>query len=441
MPTWRASDGRGAPPVSRRARYEEPRGPRIPGIVRFLLFAGILAGVVLVTLLTALRPVIRGGVVSWAWDNPSLILRVPFVDQLVREDLGDKLTAPNPGGGTQAIFEVQPDDTVVAIGPRLQQQGFVADQRAFIYVALANDLQPHLQAGQFLLRHDMTPADLVVALVRAKVELTTVPITFREGLRIEQMTALLETVGSKVDPKAFYDLATHPTPKLLADYPWLQAAGLPQGASLEGFLYPATYTLINGSNGGPFKVTDADGLVRMLLDRFHEAVGDERMNVPAARKLTFYQVLTLASIVEHESPLDAERPLIAGVYQNRLDGVNGVAKVLNADPTVIYAVDTTKLANTPIESWKDFFFWEVPKGTKMGQITLPKALAGFQTYQRAGLPPGPIATPTISSIDAVLQPNQKDKFLYFVAIPNTQTHAFAKTLAEHNANLRKYGYQ
>ena len=164
-----------------------------------------------------------------------------------------------------------------------------------------------------------------------------------------------------------------------------------------------------------------------------------RSDAPPARKLTFYEVLTLASIVEHESPLDTERPLVAGVYQNRLDGLNGVAKLLGADPTVIYGVDTVALANTPIEGWKDYFFWEVPKG-KMGQITLPKALAGYQTYQRAGLPPGPIATPTESSIDAVLQPNQKDGYLYFVAIPKTQTHAFAKTLAEHNANLHKYGY-
>jgi UPF0755 protein len=69
-----------------------------------------------------------------------------------------------------------------------------------------------------------------------------------------------------------------------------------------------------------------------------------------------------------------------------------------------------------------------------------EALAGYQTYQRAGLIPGPISTPSVASIDAALAPDQRDGFLYFVAIPDEQTHAFAKTLAEHNANLRKYGY-
>ncbi len=77
---------------------------------------------------------------------------------------------------------------------------------------------------------------------------------------------------------------------------------------------------------------------------------------------------------------------------------------------------------------------------KLSDISLPEALQGYQSYQVGGLPPGPICTPSLASIDAALHPNTTDGYLYFVAIPNQHTHAFAKTLVEHNANLKKYGY-
>jgi UPF0755 protein len=437
MPAWRASNGRGAPPVVSRYRRDDPDAPRrLPGVLRFLLFGGVLAGVVLIALLTAGRPLIRAGVVGWAWDNPSAITRFDFIAQFVREDLGDALTAPAGTDSTEAGFDVQPGDTIFTLAPRLLQAGFIANERAFLYVAMEQKIGDHLQAGVYVLRKNMTPSDVAEALVSAKVNLATKDVTFREGIRLEQMTALLETFPSGVNPKDFYNLAKHPTPDLLKDYPWLE---LPQGASLEGFLYPATYTLVLSSSGGPFHVTTADDLVRMLLDKFYEAVGPDKMNVPAARKLTFYQIVTLATIVQHETASDTERALIAGVYQNRLDKVGGAAPILNADPTVIWAVDTATLAKTPIDTWKDFFFWARPK-QKLASIEVPPELQGYQTYQTAGLIPGPISTPTVADIDAALHPNQKDGYLYFVAIPNTKTHAFAKTLAEQNANLKKYHY-
>jgi len=262
-------------------------------------------------------------------------------------------------------------------------------------------------------------------------------VTFREGIRLEQMTALLETIDSKVDPKEFYDLAEHPTPELLADYPWLAAAGLPAGASLEGFLYPATYTLVTSSSGGSFPVTTAEGLIRMELDKFASAMGTDRMSVPAARGMNFFQIVTLASIVQHETAQPAEKALVAGVYQNRLDRLNGFVPIMGSEPTVIWAVDTAALAKIPIEQWKDYFFWEAIK-TKIADLTVPKALQKYQTYQSVGLIPGPISTPTEIDVDAALHPDQKDGFLYFLALPKTGTNVFAKTLAEQNANIKKY---
>ena len=270
---------------------------------------------------------------------------------------------------------------------------------------------------------------------------TTVDVTFREGLRLEQMTALLQTIASGVDPQAFYDLVTAPPTELLADYPWLATAGLPEGATLEGFLYPATYTLITAANGGPFEVTTADALVRMMLDKFHDAVGDARLAVPEERGLTFYQALALASIVEREAILDDERPLIAGVYQNRLAGLGEANSILNADPTVLYAVDTMRLRDLAFEDWQTYFFWSVPEGN-LKDVTVSEDLTGYQTYQNRGLIPGPICTPTVASIDAALAPDTEAGFLYFLAIPDGDgAHVFAKTLEEHNANKRQYGYE
>jgi UPF0755 protein len=346
MPSWRASDGRGNPPVTPRRRPPQS-GFRIPGIIRFLLFAGVLAGLVLIVFLTALRPVLRAGVVGWAWDNPGAIMRFPFVSDLVREDLGATLTTPAGSDPAESVFTINPGDSISTLAPRLAESGYITSERAFMFAAIQNGLSDRLSAGTFVLRGDMTPLEVADALITARVTVTTEDITFREGLRIEQMTALLQTKQTGIDPKKFYEIAKHPSAELLADYEWLK---LPKGASLEGFLYPDTYQIVTASSGGPTPVTDAERLVRMLLDRFAEVVGEDRMNVPESRHMTFYQIVTLASIVEHEAAVDEERPLIAGVYQNRLNGLHGVARILNADPTVTYATDTMALGAYS-ESW------------------------------------------------------------------------------------------
>ena len=437
MPSWRSTDGRGNPLPSQRGRRSNGRsGFRLPGIIRFLLFAGILAGLVLIVLLTALRPVLRAGVAGWAWQNQGSIMRFPFVTDLVREDLGEALTQPAGADATETPFTVETGDTINTIAPRLVAGHYAVSERAFLFAALELGLAEKLAAGTYALRGNMTPHDLAEALISGRVTVTTLALTFREGLRIEQMTALLQTKQTAIDVQQFYDLAKHPPAELLADYEWLK---LPEGASLEGFLYPDTYEIVTASGGGSTPVTTAEDLIRMLLDRFLEVVGEDRMDVPADRHMTFYQVVTLASIVEHEAGVDKERALIAGVYQNRLDGLHGVARILNADPTVTYATDTMALAQLPFEQWQEYFFWKVPAGPLAG-VQVDADLQGYQTYQVAGLIPGPISTPSVASIDAALGPNTATGYLYFVLIPDTKEHAFAKTHKDHLDNLRKYGY-
>jgi UPF0755 protein len=427
--------GRGPGDQRRYERYANPHGG-LWGIARFLLFLVILGAVVLVTMATVARPLVRAVVVPWAEGNPAA-LRIGFVEDLVREDLGPALTEPASNDPSRVEFTVEEGDTPAALAPRLLEAGIITSERAFLFQARIDGLE--LTAGDYDLGLNMTPAEVVDGLVRNRIELRTINVTFREGLRLEQMTALLVTKlpDSKVDPEAFYKLVTKPTDALLGDYPWLLDETVrPKGATLEGFLYPATYTL----RVDPVEPTTADDLVRMMLDAFIDRVGEERLDVPASRKLTFYQVLILASIVEREAVLDEERPVIAGVYQNRIDRVVSVKHgLLQADPTIIYAVDTVELGKYGPD-WAQYVFWTVPEGGIKDQ-QLPERLAGFNTYLVRGLPPSPIATPSIASLDAALKPDTKSGYTYFVAIPDGGgAHDFSKSLAEHERKLRKYGY-
>ena len=423
-----ASRGRGSEPP--RAGGRQPQAPRgrssfgLGGLLRLVLFIGVLAGIVLIVSLTVLRPVVAGAVVDWATDNPSA-LRLPFVADLVREDLGTAMTEPMSSDGGQVEFTVLDGDSAASIADRLKDQGFLGDARAFVFITTDRELAGKLEAGTYILRKNMTPDELVTALLVSKD--VAVSIGLREGLRLEQVTAKLQTLPLTMDVKAFYDEVKNPPKALLADYPWLD---LPKGASLEGYLAPATYRVL--PDIGP------DELIRRMLDQFHETVGADRLKVPKDRGMTFYQVLTLASIVEREAVVDDERALIAGVYQNRLDNA---PNILNADPTVLYANDTIQLAKLKFEDWKTYSFW-APPGGSLKEFQVPEELAGYQSYVAAGLPPGPIATPTVASIDAALEPNDKAGYFYFVAIPDGGgKHAFAKTYKEHQANLKKYGYR
>ena len=422
-PEWTAP-ARESIPLRRNGRRRGSGGGGFAGFLRFLLFTLVLAGIVLISLVTVLRPLISGAVVSWAADNPSA-LGIPFVADMVRQDLGDSLTQPASSDPSQVEFVVQPGDTARSIADRLASQGLLRDARAFVFTAIDRHLADQLEAGTFILRKNMTPNELVTSLL--EVHDLAVEVGFREGLRLEQMTAKLETLPVKMDVMQFYELVKHPTPAILAAHPWLD---LPKGASLEGFLAPATYRVLPDVTPEEF--------VNKMLDTFYEQVGKDRMNVPKARGMTFYQVVTLASLVEREAVVDQERPLIAGVYQNRMNRKVWPTGLLQADPTVLYGHDTLALADLDFTRWTEYTFW-APFGGQLKDVAFPPSLQGYQTYQTAGLMPGPICTPSVASIDAALNPSTKTGYLFFVAKGDgSNTHAFAKTYQEQLANQKKY---
>lgn len=410
--------------------YEMARSRRrsgIGGLVGFVVFIGIAAVVVLLALGTVMRPLTRSVVVGFADGNLGA-LGLPFVADLVREELGETMTAPASSDTTEVEFTVTAGETAAAIAGRLVDEGLLRDPRAFLLIAIDRNVTGQLDAGTFLLRRNLTPDQLVGTLLEAKDP--SFVIRFRTGLRLEQMTAYIqarpvEIASLKMDAADFLALVRKPPAKLLADYPWLE---LPRGATLEGYLAAGDYRVLPD--------TTPDELVRKMLDRFYEDVGPARIDAAQAGGGSFHEVLALASLVERETRREDEKALVAGVYQNRIDRDN----TLNADPTVIWGVDLLALQELGLAKWPRYSFWNVP-AEPMASIEFPKAIAGYQTYTSRGLFPGPISTPTVSSIDAALAPDTKKKYLYFVAIPGGDgAHDFSRTYDEHLQKLAKYGY-
>ncbi len=403
-------------------RKRDRAGRGIGVLVGILVVVGVFVVVGLALTTTVLRPAVGSWVTGMAYDNPSL-LGIGWVSDLVEADLGPKLTTPASSDASEVEFTVETGDTAAGIADRLEEQGLLADPRAFVYLAVSKDLASKLEAGTFVLRKDMTPEQLVTSLLETKVFATT--IALRDALRIEQVAAYLQTLPIQTDVQQWYKLAKDPPESLLADYPWLK--DLPAGSSLEGYVASGVYEVDPR--------IDAEALLRRFLDAYEAKMGD-RLQVPASRGMTLHQVLTLASIVDREAVVDAEYAKIAGVYQNRIDE----AMILNADPTVIYGVDSQKVAKLPFAKWPTYSFWETVD-SPLADIKLPKALTSFQTYVNPGLPDWPIVTPSLKAIDAALAPDTKGGYLYFVAIPDGGgKHAFAKTYEQHLANLKKYGY-
>ena len=252
-----------------------------------------------------------------------------------------------------------------------------------------------LKAGEYRFDHPMRAAEVVAMLARGEVYLR--PITFPEGLTIREMARIFESRGLGT-ADSFVEAAREGA-SLVSDID-------PSARNLEGYLFPETYALSRHAG--------ASELVRMMTARFHQVFTLELREAAAARGLTPHEAVTLASLVEKETAVPAERPIIAGVYLHRLR----VGMALQCDPTVIYALEA--------------------RGQYQGNLTHANLHVNspYNTYRFPGLPPGPIAAPGRSSLDAVAHAEPVD-YLYFVS-RNDGTHVFASTLDEHNRNVRKY---
>ncbi len=312
------------------------------------------------------------------------------------------LTRPASNDPTPQTFVVEPGESVVEIGRKLQAQGLIDDPDLFrLYVRLKG-LDATINAGTFTLRPNMNIEQIALALQRSTAR--EVQVTIPEGKRREEIAQLLEQqLGVSADE--FIRLTSRAR---AYSYPFLQ--GLPADATLEGYLFPDTYRL-------PENPTAQDVILRML-DNFGAKVAP-LLEQARAEGRDPHELLTLASIVEREAVIPAERPTIASVFFNRLQ----VGQPLQADPTTQYALGYQADQGT---------WWK--KGLTLDDLRFVDP-GGYNTYTNPGLPPGPIANPGLSSIQATLRPAQTN-FYYFVASCNGDgSHQFSVTFQEHQAKL------
>jgi UPF0755 protein len=258
-----------------------------------------------------------------------------------------------------------------------------------------------------------------------------VTITLIEGWRLEEVVGYLGTTRLTMNLDEFAALAKDPPSDLIAQFDFL--AELPEGRTLEGYLYPDTYRVDANDT--------ARQVIEKLLGTFGQRLTQEIRDQITTVGLTIDQAVTLASIVEREAVLDAERPLIAGVYLNRINNPTaGTVGLLQADPTLQYGLATAEFGSRPIRDWRDIQWW--PQLQSGGaEVVLPEELAGYQSYLVKGLPPAPIASPRIASVAGVAAPDTSGGYFYFVAAcpggVRDGSHYFAATLPEHNANIAK----
>jgi len=281
--------------------------------------------------------------------------------------------------------------SVPALSELLYGQGLVRSAGKFRWLVRFKGAARQIKAGEYQLSTGLRPGELLNKIIRGEVRLHQ--ITFPEGYTLKQMAELLEA-SKLVNAERFIAAATDP--------PFVRSLGIP-AASLEGYLFPDTYRFARG--------LPVETVLRSFVTMFNQHFGP--VQEEQARKLGFtrHQVVILASVVEKETAAAEERPLIAGVFLNRLR-----RRIrLQSDPTVIYGLSNFDGNLTRAHLQKD---------------------TPYNTYTRRGLPIGPICNPGAASIQAVLNPTSTP-YLYFVA-KKDGTHHFSTNLVEHNAAVLRH---
>jgi UPF0755 protein len=302
---------------------------------------------------------------------------------------------PASSSETPVRLVIPKGSSATEIGERLQDEDLIKNSLAFkIYVQFANKAKK-IQAGEYTLSPNLSLVEIVTKLSSGPDE---VWVTIPEGLRREEVVEkFIAGLEIQEDTESF------------------RQEFLSESAGKEGFLFPDTYLFP--------KTTKASLVVSKMLSTFNEKLDDglqERINESGYSLL---EIVILASIVERETGGDAERPLVAGILLKRLEA----GWSLQADAALQYAVANSKLKtqNSKLDNW-----WPV---LTREDLEIDSA---FNTYKFAGLPPAPIASPGLSSIKAVVYP-EESPYWFYLHDGEGNVH-FAETLEEHNENIRMY---
>jgi UPF0755 protein len=310
------------------------------------------------------------------------------------------ITKPYQGFASEGVFVTVPHGASSrGVARILESNGVVRSALAFEIYARRHPRRS-LEAGEYFFDHAVSGRDVFWKL--AKGEVYEIPFTVREGETLYDIAHDLEA-GHFLPGDDFVKAASDPM--MVRDID-------PHALTLEGYLFPATYQLPRH----PIAVELTAAMVKKFKEQWTRIsppmTGGDKTRLASGYPVS--SIVTLASLVERETPKRDERPLVAGVFENRLRK----DMMLQCDPTVIYALEQ--------------------EGRYTGTLTGADlhVHSPYNTYEHTGLPPGPIGNPGEASLRAALQPAQTD-YLYFVA--NTQGgHFFSATLEEHNRNVTKY---
>jgi len=304
------------------------------------------------------------------------------------------LLSPYRGYSGNMLLVIEPGSRASQVADLLVARGVLRHRLPFLARYWAGRPRHVLRAGEYLFDRALRPLDVYRRLVQGDVFLH--PVVIPEGSDRFDIARILN-LRLGIDPVQFLEVTQQAVAIRDLD---------PRAPSLEGYLFPDTYRFPRGVSAATVVIT--------MLARFRHIAGTRFAKERPSSSAGWHEVMTLASLVEKETPEASERPLIAGVFERRLE--KGMP--LQSDPTVVYAA---RLDYRPV-----------------GPIT--QSDLGFDspynTYRHSGLPPGPIANPGEASIRAVFHPADGDA-LYFVA-NNHGGHVFARTLAEHQRNVSRY---
>jgi UPF0755 protein len=308
---------------------------------------------------------------------------------------GDLLTTPFNPNGIEQTFPIEQGESIASVATRLEQSSIILSAQAFYDYVVYTGLDLTIQAGDYTL----SPALSIIDITRVLQDATPADINFviLSGWRMEEIAASLPTSGLDISPEAFLAAAKSP-PQVLAL----------SSSTMEGFFLPDSYILPRS--------TTVNQLLEAIARNFALHLSDDLRAGFAAQGLDVYQAVTLASIVERESIHDEEMTLIASVFINRLN----IGMTLGSDPTVQYALGYNAIQNT---------WWTNPLSFDDLKFDSP-----YNTYIYAGLPPAPIANPSLEALQAVAFPEVSPYYYFQAKCDGSGYHTFAVTFEEHLAN-------
>jgi len=305
---------------------------------------------------------------------------------------------PQSGSGTAVQIEIKPGADTHAIALKLQAVGVIRSATVFRVRTRISGADGSLKPGVYDLTTGMSVGSAINVL-KAGPPVTYATVTIPEGFVIDQIAERLDTQAG-IPKDEFAGLAKSGAIQFAEKHPYLAGA---YNGSLEGYLFPKTYRIKEGSS--------AREVIEMMLDQFDSEIARVDVEKATARGLTLNQLVTLASMIERESRLDSERPLISSVIHNRLR----TDSFLKIDATIQYVIGSNKFRLTNEDTKVD---------------------SPYNTYTRKGLPPGPISNPGLKSLEAAAAPAET-QLLYYVLTGKDGSHTFTTNLAEFLAAKKK----